>query len=336
MTRFNGQALRANCRIAVIANDAIGNFVVATPLLQMLRVNLQPATLDFFSGGRTRELQEASSLIDRSYALWGERPCVVVETTRGLRYDLIVNVEASTASKYCAGILAGECGAVCGPCVAEDGRGDMPFADDERGALWADREWIAPDLTRRYPFLDSGFIGELFCRLCYLEGPVPGYVVPTVEPRAGLPEMLVSTAASLPEKLWSKDGWFGAIDWARRNRMRVGLLGAKPADQAAYWRGGSFEDELVAAGGIEDLRGTLTLPEVAGALARVKVVLTLDNGILHLAAAGGAPIVGLFREGIHRLWAPPAPSVRVLIAEAGRPVSELPLSRVWEALDDAI
>jgi len=76
----------------------------------------------------------------------------------------------------------------------------------------------------------------------------------------------------------------------------------------------------------------MRLPAVAGALARAKAVLTLDNGILHMAAAAGAPTVGLFRHGIHRLWAPPVAGLTVLTAGEGKPVSEIQPERVIEAV----
>ena len=53
------------------------------------------------------------------------------------------------------------------------------------------------------------------------------------------------------------------------------------------------------------MRGRITLPQVAGAIAKAKAVVSLDNGILHLACSTATPTVGLYRNGIHRLWAPP-------------------------------
>jgi ADP-heptose:LPS heptosyltransferase len=67
-------------------------------------------------------------------------------------------------------------------------------------------------------------------------------------------------------------------------------------------------------------------------LGAAKAVLTLDNGILHLAAATTTPTVGLYRYGIHRLWAPPAPNLTVLTSGDGRRVADIEPDVVVRAL----
>ena len=116
----------------------------------------------------------------------------------------------------------------------------------------------------------------------------------------------------------------------------AGLLGAPVSQQAQHWKGASAEDELVGDGLAIDLRGAFSLPQVVGALGAAKAVLTLDNGILHLAAATSTPTVGLYRHGIHRLWAPPAPNVTVLTAGEGNPVSAIDPAAVLSALSPVL
>lgn len=323
----------------MVANDAIGNFVVVTPLMKMLRDAYQPGELHYYGGSRTWELQVASELIDATYPLWGSPPWEAAAEIGRRRseepYALVVNVESGAPSKFYASLAAGATGYVCGPCVGCDGRSDLAFHPDDRGRLWQDPDWTAEDLPLRYDFLATGFIAELFCRLCYLEGPIPGYQIPIVDPHRPVPDLLLAPSASLPEKLWADDGWLAVPAWARSVGLTVGLLGGSPVAQKRFWKGCSVEDELVARGDIIDMRGTLSLPEVAGVLARAKMVLTIDNGILHLAAAVGTPTVGLFRPGFHRLWAPPASKLRVLIPGVGRAVSEIPQNEVMEALESA-
>jgi ADP-heptose:LPS heptosyltransferase len=111
----------------------------------------------------------------------------------------------------------------------------------------------------------------------------------------------------------------------------VGLLGAKPKTQSAFWKGASDEDKFVEAG-VLDFRGEFTLPEVVGAISRAKLVVTLDNGIMHLASATDTPVVALFREGIHRLWAPPNPHLTVLHPAPSSDVKEISVDDVIQAL----
>ncbi len=334
MRRFTGEQLPASPRIAVVTNDALGNFVVVTPLMQMLRERFSPSALDYYGGTRVAELADASSLVDRYYNLHGSSPRAFAQSLPDV-YQLVVNVEQSAWAKAAAAMLAGEAGFVCGPCLDREGRGDLPFAEDARGDLWGDKEWIAEDVTERYPFLRSGFIGEIFCRLAYLDGLVPGYLLPRSEPSQAIPDVLVSTTASLPWKLWPIDRWRALVRDVRARGLTVGLLGAKPKQQERFWEGAGLEAAVVEAGA-EDMRGTLMLPEVVAAIGRARLVTTIDNGIVHFACATDTPTVGLFRHGIHRLWAPPAENLRLVEPGRDRQVSDIEYEAVWSAVEEAL
>lgn len=294
----------------------------------MVRRELKPSFLTYFGGKRTWEMQVASDLFEATYPLHGTSLDEAVKAGRG-KYDLIINVENGPHAKVFAHAIA-EDALVCGPC----GNGtdpDLPCPDDTRGDLWRDREWISPELTSRYPFLRTGWIAEIYARLAYLDGPVPMYRVPA-EPVAHDFDVLIATSASLSEKLWTRDKWTAALSGLSKRGLNIGLLGAKPNDQKTHWKGADDETMMVQSGLLADLRGKWTLPQVVGALSKARCVLTLDNGILHLAAAAGAPTVGLFRNGIHRLWAPPSDKLTVLVPGEGEPVSDIPLGAVMEAM----
>src|SRR5689334_18571447 len=98
MRRYRGEAIAPGSRIAVIANDAIGNFVVSTPLLQMLRRELRPSTIHYYGGTRTAELQQGSDLFEWSYNLHGTSPRVASRDIAD-EYDLIVNQEGTAYAK---------------------------------------------------------------------------------------------------------------------------------------------------------------------------------------------------------------------------------------------
>ena len=298
--------------------------------MQMLR-GRHGGTLHYFGGTRVAELAEASDLIDRFSPLHGSDPRIAAREMTGQDFDLVVNVEWTPWAKCATAVLAGDETLICGPSIGPEGRADLAFADDERGRLWTDQEWVAADLTERYPFLNSGWIGEVFCRLAYLDGPVPGYSLPSSDPEGDLPDVWISASASLPEKLWPLAKWLDVVEELRSRGRRVGLLGAKPQTQSRYWTGGSDEDRLVEAG-VEDYRGAFSLPGVVGAIERASLVLTLDNGIMHLACATPTAVVGLFREAIDRLWAPPVPGLRAVKPAEGRPVSDLTVEEVVAAL----
>jgi heptosyltransferase-3 len=331
--RYCGEKLPLGLRIAVVSNDAIGNYVVVTPLLQMLKASLGPKRLVYFSGPRTEELWSRDPNIDRGAVLFG--PPIQQSMTALVSeepFDLVINVEWSAWAKVFTAALCRPETYVCGPCVGPGGRGDLPFADDLRGQLWQDSEWIAPDLTERYPFLKSGFIGEIFCRLAYLEGEIPPYGIRGEPVNVPIPDVLIAMSASLPEKLWPIEKWREVLSDLQGFGISVGLLGAPPSSQGKFWLGNAAESAVVDEGLAQDLRGKFSLPEVIGALGTARAVLTLDNGILHLSSGLETPTIGLYREGIHRLWAPPGPNITVLLPEPGETVASISADKVIEEL----
>ena len=70
-----------------------------------------------------------------------------------------------------------------------------------------------------------------------------------------------------------------------------------------------------------DLVGRLTLTEAAAALARCALYIGNDSGLMHLAAAAGAPTVGLFGPSPPEDYAPCGPHTAV--ARTRVPMAEL-------------
>jgi ADP-heptose:LPS heptosyltransferase len=327
--RFRGERLPAKPRIALITSDALGNYVAVTPLIQLLRRNHPECVLHYYSGTRTAELWEAEPLIDLGIAAL-ESPARHITATATCEppYDLVINLEKADWARCLATRLCGCETLIVGPALDREGRSELPFEEGSRGELWEDPDWCADDLVGRYPFLGSGFISEIFCRLCYQQGPIPPYSVPVCEPGAAVPDVLISTAASLPEKLWPTDKWLSVARYIESKGLSMGIIGAAKPSQSKYWLGGETEDVLLSELGMADIRGKLSLPRVVGALAKCRKVVTIDNGILHLAAAAKVPTVGLFRPAIQRLWAPPVDTLEALSPQEGAPVSDLAPSQV--------
>jgi ADP-heptose:LPS heptosyltransferase len=82
-----------------------------------------------------------------------------------------------------------------------------------------------------------------------------------------------------------------------------------------------------------DLVGKLDLPEVAAVLARAAIFIGNDSGLMHLAAAAGAPTLGLFGPTPSDEYGPAGPKARAVLAD-GPPgqgtMEDLPLARVLE------
>jgi len=83
-----------------------------------------------------------------------------------------------------------------------------------------------------------------------------------------------------------------------------------------------------------DLVGKLDLPEVAAVLARAAIFIGNDSGLMHLAAAAGAPTLGLFGPTPSDEYGPAGPKARAVLAD-GPPgqgaMEDLPVAQVLEA-----
>jgi len=112
-------------------------------------------------------------------------------------------------------------------------------------------------------------------------------------------------------EVMSVSHWATLIRQLQRDGRHVGLLGAPPKQSKTRYHAGEIDTAVISAGAL-DLRGRLNLPQVAGALARVPAFVTVDNGLMHMAAAVGTPTVALFGGSPRRIWAPRVSSVQVL------------------------
>jgi ADP-heptose:LPS heptosyltransferase len=88
-----------------------------------------------------------------------------------------------------------------------------------------------------------------------------------------------------------------------------------------------------------DLVGKLDLPEVAAVLSRAAMFIGNDSGLMHLAAAAGAPTLGLFGPTPSDEYGPAGPKAQAVLADgpAGQGAMEdLPVARVLEAAEALI
>jgi hypothetical protein len=201
------------------------------------------------------------------------------------------------------------------------GEADLPAGDHPLQRLSLDPDWSSPDLERRY----AGWIGgtgipELFCRVAWLGGDGGGRpALPSAPPPADLPPVLLAVDGERSAKLWPLEHW-RALCARLACELELpppclGLVGAPP--RGAGGPGRAIEEGLLALG-VRDLRGRLRLPELVGAMAASRMVLAIDSGPMHLAAAAGCPTVAIFAadgSGVGassaRLWAPRGPPVWV-------------------------
>ena len=146
------------------------------------------------------------------------------------------------------------------------------------------------------------------------------------------PVLAIGPGASRWEKIWPAEK-FG--------EMAASLLG--PGGALAGGRLAIFGSEAEArlaqaaaaalpADRVIDLCGKLSLLEVHAALAGARLFVGNDSGLMHLAAAAGAPTLGLFGPTDERLYAPWGPQGRVVRSAGSSPCPEVSALTVDDAL----
>jgi ADP-heptose:LPS heptosyltransferase len=320
MERFDDQPLRKRPHLAVLFQDQLGDFVVATPLLRGLKEKYPGAVLDYFGGERTAELEAACPSIDARYSLFGQPGAL-----RGLAgflaereaaagpYDLAINLDFNPLTAVATHLIAPVY--VVGRCLRADGRAELPLGDGKLDQLQAPATFWASDsfLSTFSDVVQSNFIGEIFCRIARVETDYHRTEVPTAPPPVPVPDVLIATGGSRTAKLWPTTSWKELILRCADAGFSVGLLGAAPKLQQAAYGSGDSEAELLHDTPLLDLRGTMTLPQVAGALAAARACVAIDNGIMHLASAVGTPTIAIFGASPWDLWAPRTPTLHLAL-----------------------
>ncbi len=317
MERYKGQDLGPAPHIAMLFSDKLGGFVVLTPLMRGLKERFPRATMDYFGGERTAELEAGCRFIDWRYSLFGRDdslaglPAAIDQRQQaaGL-YDLAVNLDLEPTTAFAVPLLNPRY--LVGYSIRADGRGPIPEENDARGRLQTDF-WSADDLLTRYRgILSTNFIGEIFCRLAYIETDFFRTEVAVADPGIEIPALLIATGGTRSAKLWSSEQWIKLVRLCCAEGWSVGLLGAAPQAQEVY---GSLDTEqrMLEATPLIDLRGRLSLPAVAGALQKARACVTVDNGIMHIAYTVGTPTVALFGASPWQLWTPPVGNLYLVL-----------------------
>ncbi len=317
MIRFDDQPLPARPHLAVLFYDAIGDFVVATPLLRGLREKYVGATIDYYSGERTRELEAASPLVDTRYSVFRQEGDLALLTEQIVRrqqergpYDLAINCDDHPVLAWVTSMLQPTY--VVGKAYSPDWRGLLDNGTARVDRL-AEENWSSPDLLQRYPELETSYISEILCRQARVITDFARTEVPTREPAIETPSILISTGGKRSAKLWPQPYWRSLIDSLEGAGFQVGLLGDVVANQLSRYHSGDSEELLLASTGLIDMRGKLSLPEVAGALRRASLCISVDNGLMHMAGAVGTPTLGLFGASPWRVWVHPRSSIEVML-----------------------
>lgn len=109
-------------------------------------------------------------------------------------------------------------------------------------------------------------------------------------------------------KEWPEEHWLEVARFCLRKGLAVVLTGG-PGD---YARAQNFRDKLGIDEEVFNLAGRLPLKKLPSLLAYAKSVVSIDTGVMHLAAAVGTKLIALHGPTSPRRWGPLSPEAKVI------------------------
>lgn len=150
----------------------------------------------------------------------------------------------------------------------------------------------------------------------------------------GAPLLVLAPTAAWKGKVWP------AARFAQLARILTAPDGVLPGARIVVLGGPGDQERALAAPLLAalpeatDLVGALTLTEATALCARAALFIGNDSGLMHIAAASGAPTLGLFGPTPASEYAPVGPRVMTVLAR-GRPgkapMGALPVTKVLDA-----
>jgi ADP-heptose:LPS heptosyltransferase len=305
-------------RVLLFRLERVGDLIMARPAIDAVRRLLPDARIDLVVGSWNRALASLLPGVDHVHVLdvpWLARDgrsaqiAEVAEAIRGwrrLRPDLAINFEGDIRSHA------------------------LMWATGARRRVGFDMAGGGPLLTDRMAYDPRSHVTtnclRLVARACGrpdadLEGQPDLLLIPAaLQAEAasrlsavaawpdGRPRTLIGVHASAGRlvKQWAPSAFAAAAAaLARRHGAGVVLTGSvedRPVVDAL--KAGLPPDVIVL-----DLTGQLDLVQLAAVLQHLQLVLSVDTGPMHLAAAVGTPVVGVFGPSDPARWGPLGPYV---------------------------
>ena len=284
--------------ILLIRYSALGDVVLATSVVAPLREKYPGATIEWVTDHAYAGLLEG--VVDRVIPFSRKDAAsraAVLQDVKG-RFELAIDLQNKLWSLRVARVAAPR---------------RLRFV--RRTALQAIGALIGRDVI-----LDEVPATELYARAAQVErsGPLQVNVSPLALARARelLPDgdwVAVAPGAAWETKRWPASRFAEVATALRADGYRIALVGG-PMD------GDLLEVMRVGCRPDVDLSGE-SLPVLAAALARVRLLIGNDSGLVHVAAAMGKPALAIFGPTSVKRWGPRAPGAAVSLGLACSPCS---------------
>lgn len=276
-------------RVLIVKTSSMGDVVHALPAVSDMKRALPALSIDWLVEKPFAALPQQHSGVDRVIPLqwrkWRKslrnpdtRQAIAAwrASMRAHRYDLILDMQGLLKSAAFA-------------CLAEGPRAGY----DWRSA----REPLASLFYQRRLSVSRSAHAVDRCR--QLAAKALGYPLPDTAPDFGLtapaetwhppqrPFAVLIPCASRPEKLWPEQDWVTVGQTLLARGLAVVILWGSPEEQARA-------EALSRAIAPSVVPPFLTVAQVIGLLAAADIVVGLDTGMTHIAAATGRPTIGLY------------------------------------------
>lgn len=321
MLRYCGSDLGDSPHIILLGSCKVGNFVVTTPAILGLRRRFPFATIGFIGSDVTADLECAHPAINWRLSWDSTLPGSGLRLQQDLSNKIKSYGSVALAINF-DGFNPVTCSLVpwlsptyvAGGSLSSNFRSLMDYGPLPQHSFLADHDWDSSNFLMRHRSLfKTNYIAELFCQIAFVgDYCEPNEInIPLAQPNFDVPDILIHCTASRSAKIWPSQYWLRVLQYCEYKKWSVGLVGSSPKLQKEEYKSGDCEQFLLHNSQLIDLRGQTSLPELAGACAKAKAMLTLDAGPLHIAAGVGCATLAIVGNDINddgaspiRLWMP--------------------------------
>ncbi|MBV9505419.1 MAG: glycosyltransferase family 9 protein [Acidobacteriia bacterium] len=289
------ESLPRGGRVAIIRLRSLGDCVLTTPALAILRQFRPDLKIGVVVEDRFREIFEGSPDVDQILP-------PLLARLRGLRSDVCLNLHGGTRSAWMTALSGARYRAGFGHFRNRPAYNvRIPRAQE---ILGVERKVHTAEHLASAMF----YLGVPFCEI----------------PRARLTAArnaktcaVIHPAAAAAAKTWRPRGFLDVAKHLQQSGLDVVFIGSASDDLAPF--------------GAYPVRKGATLGQIKSLLAAAAVFVGNDSGPAHMAAAFGVPSVVLFGNSDPEIWGPWRTTSEVISSPAG--IHEIRTDQVLQALD---
>ncbi len=291
-------------RILLIKLRYLGDVVLSTPLLPLLRKQYPDAKITFLVNPGTSAVLQDNPYLDEVWVLpqkswWTQLR--FIQRLRKAKFDTVIDLTDGDRSAF----LSRLSGAVTRLGYNRERRwrgrlysqvlpsayGSMHMVEYHQQALEA--LGITESVGKPEIYLKSVItepkeeeFGEVFSQ--------------------GQPLVLLHPTARYTFKAWPIERFAALADWLSEQGMNVGIIGSPKEIQIGQQIGNLTKHKPIS------LMGSTKLSQLIGLMKRSDLIIGNDGGPMHIAAAVGCPVLGLFGPSDPSVWGPRGLSVQVI------------------------